>query len=365
MQTTLWARIGLIAVIVVAVSSMAHAKDKREMVVMTQNLYLGSSLDAAIGAPDVPSFIGAVAAIYGTVLATDFPARAEAIADQIAAYEPDIIGLQEVSLWQVINAAPGLEAPPGFDFLAILQEALVDRGLSYSVAAVSENADIGTGLPGLPGIPLALCLTPTFDIYCFVRLLDRDVILVNDNNPNLEVFNPQDGNYESQVVLDTPVGPLSFNRGWASVDGTFEGKKFTFVNTHLEIGGPGGFADAQEAQGQEFLAGPAKTGGAVIAVGDFNSRADGSSTTTYADLTKSYFDDAWDDPDDLGYTCCQNETLTNTVSGLRSAIDFVFTHAPVRALSAHVIGDELDLVMNPPPEWPSDHAGVVAELRIH
>jgi endonuclease/exonuclease/phosphatase family metal-dependent hydrolase len=356
MQAALWARIGLIAVIVVAVSSMAHAKDKREMVVMTQNLYLGSSLDAAIGAGDVIEFITAVATIYGTVLFTEFPTRAEAIADQIEDKRPDIIGLQEVSLWETTGPTPPYFDPAGhtIDFLDILLEALDDRGLNYSVAAVSENAD-------LDSIPLALCAVGPIGA-CTVSLLDRDVILVNDNNPNLEVFNPQDDNYESQVVLNTPVGPLSFNRGWASVDGTFEGKRFTFVNTHLEIGGPGGFADAQEAQGQEFLAGPAKSGGAVIAVGDFNSRADGSSTTTYADLTKSYFDDAWSS-DDPGNTCCQNETLTNFPGELTSAIDFVFTHAPVRALSAEVIGDTP--FQGVPPLWPSDHAGVVAELRIH
>jgi endonuclease/exonuclease/phosphatase family metal-dependent hydrolase len=184
------------------------------------------------------------------------------------------------------------------------------------------------------------------------------------------VFNPQNGNYVAQQFVDLPEppppfpppAPVSFNRGWASVDGTFEGKKFRFVNTHLEIGT---FAAVQEAQGQEFLAGPAKTGGAVIAVGDFNSRADGSSTTTYADLTKSYFDDAWDDPDDLGYTCCQDELLDNEVSDLGSAIDFVFTHAAVRALTADVIGDMRIPSQATPPFWPSDHAGVVATVRIH
>ena len=193
-----------------------------------------------------------------------------------------------------------------------------------------------------------------------VSLQDRDVILVNDDNPDLSVFNPQNGNYDAQNVLDTPVGPLSFNRGWASVDGLFEGKKFRFVNTHLETQDS---PDVQEAQGQELLAGPAKTGGAVIAVGDFNSAADGSTTTTYADMTKSYFNDAWDDPNDPGYTCCQNSTLTNFPSALGSAIDFVFTHAAVRALSADVIGDAP--FQGSPPLWPSDHAGVVATVRIH
>jgi endonuclease/exonuclease/phosphatase family metal-dependent hydrolase len=381
MQGALWARIGLIAVIVVAVSSMAHAKDKRQMVVMTQNLYLGASLDAAIGIdPDDPNaaerFIAAVALIYWTVGLTDFPARAAAIADQIEAQAeetqaPDIIGLQEVSDWTVTKFVEGLPAPRSYNFLDILLKELEDRHLFYREVeeATSDNADIGP-------IPLALCYDEGVvlpspmppGIYCTVSLLDRDVILVKKNTPDLEVFNAQNGNYskEAQVVLQTPVGELSFNRGWGLVDGTFQGKKFRFVNTHLEIGGPGGFADAQEAQGQEFLAGPAKSGGAVIAVGDFNSRADGSSTTTYADLTKSYFDDAWDDPDDPGYTCCQNETLTNPESALPegSAIDFVFTHAPVRAVSAEVVGGDIPF-QAVPPFWPSDHAGVVATVRIH
>ena len=352
MQGALWARIGVIAVVLITLASLAQAKDKRELVVMTQNVYLGSSLQAAIGASSPEEFVFAVAQIYGTVQFTNFPARAEAIADQIAMDNPDIIGLQEVSDWEVVNFAPGRPAPPSYDFLEILQAALDARGLSYSVAAVSNNADIGP-------IPLALCLDPTIGIYCTVSLLDRDVILVNDDNPALAVFNPQSGNYVAQNVLDTPVGPLSFNRGWASVDGLFEGKKFRFVNTHLETEDA---PEVQEEQGQELLAGPAKAGGAVIAVGDFNSAADGSTTATYADLTMSYFSDAWD-PNEPGDTCCQNSTLTNPTSQLGSRIDLVLTHAAVRGLSAYVIGDMP--FQATPPFWPADHAGVIATLRIH
>ncbi|MGB8021849.1 MAG: hypothetical protein WCF04_11525 [Candidatus Nanopelagicales bacterium] len=61
----------------------------------------------------------------------------------------------------------------------------------------------------------------------------------------------------------------------------FQGKSFRFVNTHLETED---FAAVQQAQAAEFLSGPAR-GGQVIAVGDFNSAADGSSTTSYSQLT--------------------------------------------------------------------------------
>ena len=145
------------------------------------------------------------------------------------------------------------------------------------------------------------------------------------------------------------------------IDGTFEGKKFRFVNTHLETET---WPFEQEAQAAEFLAGPAKTGGAVIAVGDFNSAADGSTTASYRMLTKSYFDDAWDvNAGESGLTCCQDGTLTNFPSQLESRIDLVLTHAASRAVSAEVIGDMP--FQGVPPLWPSDHAGVVAVVRIH
>jgi endonuclease/exonuclease/phosphatase family metal-dependent hydrolase len=343
---------GIALALAIAVPGVSQAK-VRELKVMTQNLYLGSSLDAATDATDPTEFLLAVATIYGTVQFTNFPARAEAIAAEVAANNPDIIGLQEVSNW--ISAGPP-GAPPSLDFLAILQEALENRGLSYSVAAVSNNANIGP----IPLVGPDPC-TPDFPPVCFLTFKDRDVILVNNDSLNLEISNPQGGRYATQQVLVTPLGQLSFDRGWCSIDGKLDGKKFHFVNTHLETET---YPAVQEAQGQEFLAGPAKAGGAVIATGDFNSAADGSTTRTYARLTKSYFDDAWDlNPGDPGFSCCQNSTLTNLTSQLNSRLDLVLTHAASRALDANLIGDSRFEAT--PPFWASDHAGVIATLRIH
>ena len=342
------ALLAVVLLLSVLAPGQALAKDERELDVMTRNVYLGSSLAPAIDAENPTEFVIAVATIYATVQFTDFPTRAGAIADEIAATAPDLIGLQEVSLWE--TTGPTL---PGVDFLDVLQDALEARGLDYTVGAVSTNAVIGPA-------PLAICAVEPIGS-CTVTFTDRDVILVNDNTANLEVGNPQSGLFEAQAVLPTPIGDLSFDRGWASVDGTFEGKKFRFVNSHFETED---FPAVQEAQARELLAGPAKTGGAVIAVGDFNSAADGSTTASYSILTKSYFDDAWDvNPGDPGLTCCQNGTLTNPTSELQTRIDLVLTHAASRALAAQVVGDVPFQAV--PPLWASDHAGVVATIRIH
>jgi endonuclease/exonuclease/phosphatase family metal-dependent hydrolase len=340
-----------------------HGHPPRNLNVMTRNLYLGSSLAPALEAQTPTAFVEAVARIYATVQYTDFPARAEAIADEIQATEPDLIGLQEVTKW----TTGGLNPPPGYDFLAILESDLAARGLDYSVAAVAHNANIGP-------VPLALpeqgCVQPGPMITCSVQLEDRDVILVNDDTPGLTWSNPQSGHYTAQEVIASPVGPLSFERGWASIDAKLNHQPFRFADTHLETEAA---PAVQEAQAAEFLAGPGK-GGTIVATGDFNSASDGSTTGTYAQLTApGKFRDAWDEAQlGPGSSCCQESNtpplapgaLNNPVSTLQTRIDLILSRGAARS-----DGDEAELVGDTPfqatpPFWPSDHAGVVGVLHL-
>jgi endonuclease/exonuclease/phosphatase family metal-dependent hydrolase len=243
-------------------------------------------------------------------------------------------------------------------------DALDDAGLSYSVAGVVDNALIGP-LPLIaPGFGCEkITVTPGGPVPdCVVTFADRDVILVNDDTAGLTVGSARSGRYAAQQVLTTPAGPLSFDRGWVSVSGRYLGKSFRFVNTHLETED---FPAVQEAQAAEFLRGPAR-GGQTIATGDFNSAADGSTTNSYAQLTEPQaFTDAWTvNATDPGLTCCQNATLTNPTSQLRSRIDLILTRGPIRTLRAEVVGDTPFRSPGAFPIWASDHAGVVATVRI-
>jgi endonuclease/exonuclease/phosphatase family metal-dependent hydrolase len=344
----------------------AHAhqdKGKRDLRVMTQNLYLGSSLGPALEAKTAEEFVEAVARIYATVQYTNFPRRAEAIADEIEERAPDLIGLHEVTKW----TTGGLNPPLGYDFLVILQGDLEARGLDYSVAAIANNANIGPA-------PLALaeqgCVQPGPEITCSVQLEDRDVILVNDDTAGLTWSNPQSGHYTAQQIIESPVGPLSFDRGWASIDARLKGLPFRFVDTHLETEES---PLVQQAQAAEFLAGPGK-GGTIVATGDFNSASDGSTTTSYAQLTApGKFRDAWDEEQlGPGSSCCQESNtpplapgaLNNPVSTLRTRIDLILSRGAARSS-----GDEAELVgdtpfQGAPPFWPSDHAGVISTLHL-
>jgi endonuclease/exonuclease/phosphatase family metal-dependent hydrolase len=340
-----------------------HGHGKRDLTVMTQNLYLGSSLGPALEAATPEAFVEGVARIYATVQYTNFPQRAEAIADEIQQAEPDLIGLQEVSKW----TTAGVNPPAGYDFLAILENDLKARGLNYSTAAIAHNANIGPA-------PLALaeqgCVQPGPVITCSVQLEDRDVILVNDDTPGLTWSNPQSGRYATQQAIESPVGPLSFDRGWASIEAKLKGQPFRFVDTHLETEES---PLVQQTQAAEFLAGPAK-GGTIVVTGDFNSASDGSTTTSYAQLTApGKFRDSWNEkllgP---GNSCCQESNtpplapgaLNNPVSTLRTRIDLILSRGAARS-----DGDDAELIGDTPfqatpPFWPSDHAGVVSVLHL-
>lgn len=330
----------------------ASASDRAPRVtVMTRNLYLGSSLVPALAATDATSFVTAVARIYGTQAFTNFPVRAGAIADEIATHRPDLVGLQEVSIWQ--TSGPG--APASLDFLTTLQAALAARGLHYTVAAVSANANIG---PAPLATPCGVAIVGA----CLVTLKDRDVILVNADRKGLTWGNPRSGLYTAQQSFQPPVDgapPVSFSRGWTSIDGRLDGVRFHYANTHLETED---FPAVQEAQAAEFLAGPALGRGADIVTGDFNSAADGSTTTSYAQLTKR-FRDAWRvNGADPGLSCCENETLTNLSPSLTSRIDLVLSRSGAKAVSAVLVG--ATPFQAAPPFYASDHAGVVATLRL-
>ena len=340
-----------------ALSAQAAPREPARLTVMTQNLYLGSSLDPAIEAQGAAEFLAAVATIYGTAVATDFPKRAQTIAQAIAAERPDLLGLQEVTKWTAVRTDDG-PALPNYDFLEILMDALEAEGLDYSVAGVVSNASISAPLLN----PALECdgTFPAFD--CNATLLDRDAILVN-NESGIQVTprSLKTGRFKAQASLQTPLGPRSFDRGWLYVDMRYQGRDFRFANTHLEVEG---YAAVQQRQAREFIEIVQKDRpGPVIATGDFNSAADGSNTRSYAILT-DYFADMWDESrHGAGLTCCQDGDLNNTESDYTVRIDLVLGKGKVTSNWARVLPLPIEGAQTL-PRWGSDHGGVITQIRL-
>jgi len=327
------------------------SKSNRKVTVMTRNLYLGTDLQPILGAPSLPALFGAVAAGYANVQASNFPERAEAIAAEIADARPDLVALQEAMLFRT-DVPPDGPATPAenvtYDFLGLLRSALADRGESYDVVATVAGTD--AELPA--GVP------PVQD----VRLTDRIAVLARrkHNRTRLDLSNVQTGTFAAKLVVPSVAGPLAIPRGWISVDAQRGegGPQFRFVATHLEAFSPA----VQVAQGNELLAGPTATALPVVLAGDLNSRADGHGTPTYANLLAGGFEDAWTlAGDGPGLTCCHPGDLHGSTA-FDKRIDYVLTRG-LTAVKADVVGEE-EADRTTSGLWPSDHAGVVARLRL-
>ncbi|MCA1555483.1 MAG: endonuclease/exonuclease/phosphatase family protein [Acidobacteria bacterium] len=338
----------------------AHSKQaEREFTVMTQNLYLGADLAPLFGQSGV-GLVQAAGAAYAHMVQTDFPSRAQAIANLIVEKSPDIVGLQEVSLWQTApyNLLSPPDSPPQFevtyDFLAILLAALAERGHPYR--AVAANVNISQALP--------------ISFTTLASYTDRDVIIVRDDLPTsqLKVSNPTSQNF--QAALPVPLnGDLVFvPRGWSTVDVKLRGKSYRFANTHLEAYSP----IVRNFQAQELAASLAASPLPVVLVGDLNSTPD-DSIGAYGIMLGAGFIDSWVEAAEAGsgFTSGQSEDLNNPTSQLSERIDYVLHTAgtDINALpdGGDVVGEELtDRVLSAFNQllWPADHAGVVFRLHL-
>jgi endonuclease/exonuclease/phosphatase family metal-dependent hydrolase len=341
--------------------------------VMTRNLYLGADVAPVVAAAlsgDPAAVVAAVSEVWGRVQFTDFPARADGIAGEIAAAQPDLVGLQEAELWRSQTPADfvmGNAHHVEYDFVGILIEALEARGLHYAVVAEEKGIDIE--LPGyLSEANFELGLLSD------IRLTERDVILARTDpkSTNLKLSNPQTGHFVTNVEYQiSPDFTFVVQRGWASVDARLRGNSFRFVTTHLE-------ADSEEvrqAQALEIIAGPASTDLPVIFVADANSNANGDATSAaYNSFIDAGFTDAWFQahPGEFVSTCCALELLLSPLpdpTDDEGRIDLVLYRGSgdFSTLGVDLLGnnDPADRVFNGVALiWPSDHAGVAAKLQI-
>lgn len=349
-------------VLVIALFASALAADAASPAVvsngsitlMTRNLYVGAAFDSLLNAPTPNDIPERVAQVYATILSSQFPCRAEAIADEIVQNQPDLVGLQEAELLRVYSpCGPLISNPPqpmafAIDYVQILIDALERRGAHYAVAASVTNTDV----------------TVTSETGDAIRLTDRDVILVRTGLSAIEfsVSKPQAGNFKARftVQIGGTGGPsVTVLRGWCSVDVKVGGKLVRVVNTHLEEASQ----LIQAIQANELLAGPLHTSLPVIGLGDFNAS---SGSTTYGNFLKGGFHDAWIlvHPSDPGYSCCQAEDLLNPTSQLSTRIDLILFHSNrISVADVQIVGaNPADRLSS--GQWPSDHAGVVGTLSI-
>ena len=325
--------------------------------VMTYNVNEGTDFLQVVGATTELQFLVGVGQILTQVQGTNPPERMQAVARQILAAQPELLSLQEVDQWYSGTFDPITDTcgtmTLQYDMLEELLSALAAQGGHYEAAVqVTQNA-----FPPTPGmIPPAT--------YVCVALNDYNVILVRTDLPSW-IFrwrNPQSGQFVSELVLPTPLGPVPYPRAWASVDAQFFGHPFLYINTHLESFD----ANIRELQGSELRAGPANSSLPVIIAMDSNAQAfPRPKDPTYVDFRAAGYNDVWSRlfPKNAGLTCCQDEADNNPVSQLYQRIDLILTLGDVKVRDIAMFGaDPRERIIG--GLWPSDHAGVWADLEF-
>jgi hypothetical protein len=372
-------------------SSAADERNTPSLSVMSRNQYFGTDLAPVATAPDVSSFLDAARAALAEIAANDFPARAEALAREIAERRPHIVALQEVDDFLLNGGHTG--APPFIDQLELTLAALDRLGTTYVPVAQVRNLSITlpADLDG-DGAPES-----------FVSVTDRDVILARQDLADAGVVSPvplsavcarpsADGgpgcNYSVHLRADTPLGSFAIERGFVAVDVLLGGRVFRVVNTHLEVENldPSNplapFVQSAQAAELKALIDATSGGTSIILAGDFNSTPDdplfpdpvyGPFARPVRQFTEGVdlfnvpspggaYTDTWllRPGKPAGFTCC-NEDLGSTEFFVWERKDLVFSRDLPRSVKANVLGnDPADRTAS--GLWPSDHAGVFVRL---
>ncbi len=327
--------------------------------VMTRNVDAGTDLGYLFAGTDESSFAQGMAATLAELQASNFQQRAVRLAAEIGATMPDLIALQEVTLWRT---GPIMQPPATnilYDQLDQILAELGKRNLHYGVIAVQSELDAEAPVP-TAGIDL--------------RITDRDVILARLDLPQsqFDLFNAQTHRYKSVFTFGNPIlGQLAVPCGWMAVDVVANGSKFRFVNTHLQspIAGISQAEQVQRAQADELLANFFLIGMPVVLAGDFNSNAEPGPeyTGTAQRIVNAGFVDAWDSahPADPGYTWPmfgEDQNSGPTVPNER--IDLIFAGGRLQRwfgnTPAIVTADRTGTTS----PFASDHAGLVVKLRL-
>jgi len=389
-RITLIVLAGLLTALAVLIPAQSEAKKKKKpakVTVMTRNLYLGADLGPAIDAGSLGEAIDAGGEILNEVDATNFPARATLLADEIAAAKPDLLGLQEVALWRTQTPSDYTTSPATdvkYDFLKLLQGELKARGAKYKVAAIQDEFDQelpadtdGKDNTSNASGPFAASVLEPEGADVDGRLTMRDAILVRKGS-KVKVSEPDSGVFENRYEVSLGgVVPIDVERGWESVEAKVKATKkkkaasFRFVNTHLEAFGDPAI---REAQARELFAaeGPLDTDKQLVFLGDINSGGPkdkvGTGFTTPGDegaynaLTKDY------GMFNLGarQTCCYPDVFANVIKKYRfdHTVDHVMVKPKIKQTNAYVTGDDPDVNTTSKKLVASDHGGLVSTLKF-
>ena len=364
--------------------------------VMTRNLYLGA--DVGIAMDLIPNLSAAAQFMWDQVKKTDFNKRAPKLAAEIIANNPDVVGLQEATIW-FCKKNLFSKRTEVFNFTKQFLAATKAQGSEYVLAQKDGITALNTGF-SIAAVPFITMVhdpetfQPLFgqdSAACGFEIADALAIRADLAEKVLKVGNSE---YEQKYTIVPTI--MSIYRGYTWADIQIGNSPVRFVTTHLESLWDENKVPNAAIQAKQLLADLINTKNPIIVMGDFNSDprdprmpanpnpgeqpvasdacpAGTSKCNAYLLMTEAGYTDSGPDPLlPENYTWGMNALLTGpdpvrlkvaeqlgNRAGYTDRLDYVFVKNGVTVSSATLVGASAPNNLN------TDHAGVVALLEIN
>ena len=133
--------VSLLVALLLAPTSSAQA-DAPQITVMTRNLYLGADVGVAMDL--IPNLPAAAQFMWDQVKATNFNKRAPKLAAEVIAARPDVIGIQEATIW-FCKKNLWSKRTEVFNFTQQFLAATKAQGQEYVLATKNGKTALNTG----------------------------------------------------------------------------------------------------------------------------------------------------------------------------------------------------------------------------
>lgn len=380
---------GLIAGILSSLVNPAFAAQE-PVVVMSRNLYLGS--DVGVALEKIPNLPAAAQFMWGQVKKTDFAKRKKILAKEIITESPDVLGLQEATIWYC-QAKPWSKKVEVYNFTS---ELLKELGGKYVIAkkdgvsAINPGYSIGP-IPFLTKVDDPATFQPLFgqdSAACGFQIGDA-LLIKSELSQNVN----QVGNSEYEDVYKVVPTIMEIQRGYTWIDIDLQGRNVRIVSTHLESLWDENEIPKAANQANQLITDLKETKSPIIVIGDFNSDprdprplkslnpggqpTESEKCPTGSSLCSAYklmleagYKDAGPNSSEaISFTWGMNALLTGpdkkraeaasgmgNKNGFTDRLDYIFLKNGLSVVTSRIIGTS--------PPYGSDHAGVVAKINL-
>ena len=384
-----------------------HAEEPYRITVMSRNIYLGADVGVALEL--IPNFPKAAQFMWDQVKRTDFATRAPKLARESAQDRPEIIGVQEATIWYCKKDLFS-DKVEVFNFLDQFIAATKASGVGYSLATANgvEAFNPGYSIAAIPYV------TKVRDPEVFNPIFGQDTaacgftigdaLLVRDDVKERVI---QVGNTEYDATYSIVPTLMTIYRGYTWADFKVQDSVVRLITTHLESIWDENKVPNSALQAQQLVADLKDAKMPIVIMGDFNAdyrdprpqgepnpgeqpvasetcpTPSGAKCNAYSTMIEAGFENASPDAKNPRYYTWGASALLNGPDkkraldakkfgnqyGFTDRLDYIFTKNVYATVSSKIIGN---VWPDGSGVWdcgkdkcfPSDHAGVVATIEL-